>query len=79
MLHNYMLVKWAVESDGRPSVQTHIDKLKDPHRIVLRLHFIDGVKLPDVAVRCKRSLDSIRRYLYYGVRIIAEPLKKSEE
>lgn len=79
MLHNYMIVKWAVESDAHPSVQTYIDKLKDPHRMVLRLHFIDSVKLPDVAVRCKRSLDSVRRYLYYGVRIIAESLKKGEE
>ena len=80
MLHDYVTVKWVVESEaGMQRIQAHIEKLKDPYRAVLQLHFTESMNLPDVAVRCKRPLESVRRYLYYGVKIIAAHVEKSEE
>jgi len=79
MLHDYMTVRWAVELDERAKVLKSIETLKDPYRTVLRLHFIERMDLPEVAVRCKRSVDSVRRYLYYGAKIVAayvEPERK---
>ncbi len=58
----------ALEHDAaRAELRRWVDGLKDPYREVVRLHYIDGVTLDDIARRLKRPNATVRSQLKRGL------------
>jgi RNA polymerase sigma factor (sigma-70 family) len=74
MLYDYFVVVKALD-EMKESVKTSILMIPSPCGKVMRLHFLEGMKLPDVAVRCNSSVDTVKRLLYHGARIVATHLQ----
>jgi RNA polymerase sigma factor (sigma-70 family) len=78
MLRDYFLVVQALNEIGemKASVITSIRMIPSPCGKVMRLHFLEGMKLPDVAISCNYSVDQVKRLLYHGASIVATHLRR---
>ena len=78
MLHDYFLVVRALNEidEMQASVITYIRMIPSSCGKVMRLHFLEGMKLPDVAISCNYSVDRVKRLLYHGASIVAAHLQQ---
>ncbi|MEO8972835.1 MAG: sigma-70 family RNA polymerase sigma factor [Ktedonobacteraceae bacterium] len=78
MLHDYFVVVQALD-EMKETVRAYIEMIPTSCGIVMRLHFLEGMKLHNVAVRCKYSDDKVKRNLYHGAHIVATQLHTKNE
>lgn len=78
MLTNYFAVVQALD-ETKEKVITSIHMIHSSCGTIMRLHFLEGMKLPDVAIRCNYSNNKVKRLLYHGASIVVTQLKAKNE
>jgi RNA polymerase sigma factor (sigma-70 family) len=78
MLYDYFVVVQALD-EMKESIRTYILKIPSSCGTVMKLHFLEGMKLPDVAIRCNYSVEKVKRLLYHGTSIVATHLRAENE
>lgn len=78
MLYDYFVVVHALD-EMKETVRAYIELIPASCGKVMRLHFLEGMKLHTVAVHCKYSDDKVKRNLYHGAHIVATRLHTKSE
>jgi RNA polymerase sigma factor (sigma-70 family) len=78
MLSDYFAVVQALD-ETKEMVTTSIRMIPSSCGTVMRLHFLEGMKLPDVAIRCNYSNNKVKRLLYHGANIVITHLQAKNE
>ncbi len=78
MLSDYFMVVQALE-EMKEDVLTYILLIPSSCGTVMKLHFLEGMKLPDVAIRCNYAENKVKRLLYHGTNIVATHLRAKDE
>ena len=78
MLSDYFAVVQALD-ETKEKMITFLKMIPSSCGTVMRLHFLEGMKLPDVAIRCNYSNNKVKRLLYHGANIVVTHLQAKHE